>query len=116
MTSDRSNDTRVVTFNHPPNSTYYTSIEMPISQLNDEIMDAAFVKVSGLYPGGLQALMDKHRFADPVPLGQHWSYKYLVDLDGMSYSGRFLSFLASDSVPIKATVYTEFYSDWIQPW
>ncbi|KAJ2915744.1 hypothetical protein MD484_g4678, partial [Candolleomyces efflorescens] len=116
MTSDRSNDTRVVTFNYPQNSTYYTSIEMPISQLNDEIMDAAFVKVSGLYPGGLKALMDHHRFADPVPLGRHWSYKYLVDLDGMSYSGRFLSFLASDSVPIKATVYTEFYSDWIQPW
>lgn len=89
---------------------------MPISTLNNDIMDTAFVKVSGLYPGGLSALMEKHRFSEPVPLGKHWSYKYLVDLDGMSYSGRFMSFLASDSVPIKATVYSEFFSDWIEPW
>jgi hypothetical protein len=115
MTSDRSNKTRVVTFN-APNTTHWQSAEVPISTLNDEIMDAAFVKVSGLYPGGLTALMEQHRFSEPVPLGKHWSYKYLVDLDGMSYSGRFMSFLASDSVPIKATVYTEFFSDWIQPW
>lgn len=115
MTSDQSNDTRVVTFKQP-NSTEYQSVEVPISRLNEDIMDAAFVKVSGLYPGGLKALLAKHRFSEPVPLGKHWSYKYLVDLDGMSYSGRFMAFLASDSVPIKATVYTEFFSDWIQPW
>ncbi|KAJ3517360.1 hypothetical protein NMY22_g13981 [Coprinellus aureogranulatus] len=115
MASDRSNNTRVVTYN-PPNATHWESIEMPISTLNDDIMDTAFVKVSGLYPGGLSALMEKHRFSEPVPLGKHWSYKYLVDLDGMSYSGRFMAFLASDSVPIKATVYSEFFSDWIEPW
>jgi len=34
----------------------------------------------------------------------------------MGYSGRFFAFLASDSVPVKATVYSEFFSDWIQPW
>jgi len=37
-------------------------------------------------------------------------------LDGMSYSGRFLSFLASDSVPVKSSVYEEWFTDWIQPW
>lgn len=68
------------------------------------------------YPGGLKAMKEDHRFGDAVPLGKHWSYKYLVDMDGMSYSGRFMAFLASDSVPVKATVYTEYFSDWIQPW
>ncbi|TFK29423.1 capsular associated protein [Coprinopsis marcescibilis] len=116
MASDKSNATRIVTFNHPPNTTQLASAVMSVAQLNEDIMDAAFVKVSGLYPGGLKALKEVHRFADPVPLGHHWSYKYLVDLDGMSYSGRFMSFLASDSLPIKATVYTEFFSDWIEPW
>jgi hypothetical protein len=81
-------------------------------------MDAAFVKAvaANSYPGGLKALEADHRFADSVPLGRHWAYKYLIDLDGMSYSGRFMSFLASDSVPIKSTVYDEFFTDWIQPW
>ncbi|KAJ7475275.1 hypothetical protein B0H11DRAFT_2235902 [Mycena galericulata] len=36
-------------------------------------------------------------------------YKYLLDLDGTGYSGRFLAFLASDSVPVKATVLSLWY-------
>jgi hypothetical protein len=81
-------------------------------------MDVAFVKATNpqSYPGGMDALVRDHRFGDSVPLGKHWSYKYLIDLDGMSYSGRFLSFLASDSVPIKSTVYEEYFTEWIQPW
>ncbi|KAG5640782.1 hypothetical protein DXG03_007199 [Asterophora parasitica] len=118
MVSDKSDTNRTVTFADPPSSDHYVSTPIPVSHLNKEIMDTAFVKAVSQesYPGGLKALMEAHRFGDSVPLGKHWSYKYLVDLDGMSYSGRFMSFLASDSVPIKATVYEEYFSDWIQPW
>lgn len=118
MASDKSNATRTVTFADPPSTTNYVAATVPITRLNDEIMDTAFVKAMSpdTYPGGLTAMMNDHRFGDSVPLGKHWSYKYLVDMDGMSYSGRFMSFLASDSVPVKTTVYEEFFSDWIQPW
>ncbi|KAJ3514417.1 hypothetical protein NLJ89_g2388 [Agrocybe chaxingu] len=119
MASDHSNATRVVTFADPPSSTTkWVAAEVPVGELNEEIMDAAFVKAvsASTYPGGLSALRKDHRFGDSVPLGRHWAYKYLIDLDGMSYSGRFLAFLASDSVPIKSTVYDEFFTDWIQPW
>ncbi|KAF9254529.1 hypothetical protein L218DRAFT_886076 [Marasmius fiardii PR-910] len=96
----------------------YVSAEVPISTLNSEIMDVAFVKATNLgsYPGGLKGLMKQHRFAKSVPLGEHWSYRYLLDVDGMGYSGRFMAFLASDSVPVKNTVYEEFFSEWIEPW
>jgi len=57
-----------------------------------------------------------HRFADPVPLGEHWRHKYLIDFDGMGYSARLFALLASDSAVVKSTVYREFFSDWIQPW
>ena len=119
MSSDKSNATRVVVFPDLASSTYnYAAAAVPIAKLNEDIMDAAFVKAVGLesYPGGQAALERDHRFGETVPLGRHWSYKYLVDMDGMSYSGRFLSFLASDSVPLKSTVYEEYFSDWIQPW
>lgn len=118
MTSDTSTANRTVIFANSPSSTNYISAVVPIARLNEEIMDTAFVKAVSheSYPGGLKALKEAHRFGDSVPLGKHWSYKYLIDLDGMSYSGRFMSFLASDSVPIKATVYEEYFSDWIQPW
>jgi len=56
------------------------------------------------------------RFADAVQLTDHWKYKYLIDLDGQSYSAHFLAFMASQSAVLKSTVYREFFSDWIQPW
>ncbi|KAG6812266.1 hypothetical protein H0H92_003655 [Tricholoma furcatifolium] len=117
LASDTSSTPRTITFANPPSSKHYTSASVPVSSLNAEIMDTAFVKAVSpeSYPGGMKALAETHRFGDSVPLGRHWAYKYLVDLDGMSYSGRFMSFLASDSVPVKATVYEEYFSDWIQP-
>ncbi|GLB39561.1 putative lipopolysaccharide-modifying enzyme [Lyophyllum shimeji] len=118
MASDKSSANRTVVFADSPSSNRYVSAPVPVAALNEEIMDTAFVKAvaNEAYPGGLKALKDVHRFGDAVPLGKHWSYKYLVDFDGMSYSGRFMAFLASDSVPVKATVYEEYFSDWIQPW
>ncbi|PFH48325.1 glycosyltransferase family 90 protein [Amanita thiersii Skay4041] len=119
MASDKSDTNRSITYTvpstNPPN---FVTTQVSMGKLNEEIMDAAFTKAMApeTYPGGLEALEAAHRFGDAVPLGRHWSYRYLVDLDGMSYSGRFMAFLASDSVPIKSTVYEEFYSDWIQPW
>lgn len=120
MASSGSTDNVSVVFPTPRSSSSapYTAAQVPIGQLNDEIMDVAFVRKMGreIYPGGRAALRKDHRFAKSVPLGEHWKYKYLVDVDGMGYSGRFFAFLASDSVPVKATVYDEFFSDWLQPW
>ena len=119
MASDDSTDNCTVVFHSAPFSkSVYTKISAPIADLNNEIMDVAFARLTGYanYPGGRAALRKHHRFDKSVPLGEHWKYKYLADLDGMGLSGRFFAFLASDSVPIKSTVYSEFYSDWIQPW
>ena len=113
-----SSENRSVVFPSPHTPSSFTSASVPISRLNEEIMDVAFVRLLGWanYAGGRAALRKDHRFAKSVPLGQHWQYKYLVDIDGMGYSGRFFSFLASDSVPLKATVYEEYFTDLIQPW
>ena len=89
-----------------------------MDDLNDEVMDVAFVKAIDFYnyPGGYEGYVADHRFDEGVFLGDHWRHKYLVDLDGMSYSGRFFAFLESDSAIIKSSVHREFYSDWLQPW
>ncbi|KAG9310122.1 glycosyltransferase family 90 protein [Chiua virens] len=100
----------------PSQSDMFISTTVSAKNVNDDIMDVAFVNALGSYPGGEEELRRLHRFAESVPLGKHWSYKYLVDLDGMSYSARFLALLASDSAVIKSTVYREFFSDWMQPW
>ncbi|GBE83480.1 capsular associated protein [Sparassis latifolia] len=119
MASDRSGTNRTMVFADPPGSSNYIYAEVPVGMLNDEIMDVAFVNLVDWYnfPGGLLALVRAHRFDDGgVSLGDHWKHKYLVDIDGMGYSGRFFSFMESDSAVMKSTVYREFFSDWIQPW
>ncbi|TCD65305.1 capsule-associated protein CAP1 [Steccherinum ochraceum] len=119
MASDDSTSNRTVVFADPPGSNNYVYVQVPTSALNEEMMDVAFVKVvdSFNYPGGIGALIRDHRFDDGgVNLGDHWRHKYLVDVDGMGYSGRFFSFLESDSAVMKATVYREFFEEWIQPW
>lgn len=42
--------------------------------------------------------------------------KYLPDLDGNSFSGRYRGFLGSTSVPIKATIYQEWHDSRLVPW
>ncbi|KAI0649897.1 capsular associated protein [Trametes meyenii] len=119
LASDRSSVNRTIVFADPPGSTNYIYADVPAAALNDEVMDAAFVKVVGAdsFPGGHNSFMQLHRVDDGgVNLGDHWKHKYIVDLDGMGYSGRFFSFMESDSAVMKATVYREFFSDWIQPW
>lgn len=118
MTSDSSDANRTVVFPYPPGTPDYAFTKVPVAKLNEEIMDTAFTKAVGCtqYPGGCDGMRKDHRFADAVPLGEHWKYKYLIDFDGMGYSARLFAFLMSESAVIKSTVYKEFFSDWIQPW
>ena len=119
MASESSLTNRTILFADPPGGQTYVYTEVPTGNLNKEMMDVAFVKLvdSFNFPGGIGALLRDYRFDEGgVNLGDHWKHKYLLDIDGMGYSGRFFSFLESDSAVIKATVYREFFEDWIQPW
>ena len=119
MASESSLTNRTILFADPPGGQTYVYTEVPTGNLNKEMMDVAFVKLvdSFNFPGGIGALLRDYRFDEGgVNLGDHWKHKYHLDIDGMGYSGRFFSFLESDSAVIKATVYREFFEDWIQPW
>ncbi|KAJ6436682.1 Lipopolysaccharide-modifying protein [Purpureocillium lavendulum] len=51
-----------------------------------------------------------------VPMKKQYEYKYLPDVDGNSFSGRWRAFLRSTSLPLKATIYTEWHDDRFVPW
>lgn len=51
-----------------------------------------------------------------MPFERMFHAKYLPDVDGNSFSGRFRAFLQSNSVPIKATIYSEWHDDRLLPW
>ncbi|GAA6037062.1 hypothetical protein JCM8097_005532 [Rhodosporidiobolus ruineniae] len=43
-------------------------------------------------------------------------YKYLIDVDGNGWSGRFHRLMSTNSLVLKSTLFPEWYSDRIQPW
>ncbi|KAJ7696055.1 glycosyl transferase family 90-domain-containing protein [Mycena rosella] len=43
-------------------------------------------------------------------------FKYLLDVDGNTFSGRFLTLLKSGSLVFKSTVFEEYFNDWIRPY
>lgn len=51
-----------------------------------------------------------------TPMKEQYSAKYLPDIDGNSYSGRYPAFLRSNSLPIKATIYDEWHDSRLVPW
>jgi hypothetical protein len=51
-----------------------------------------------------------------MPMMEQYSNKYLPDLDGNSFSGRYRGFLGSTSLPMKATIYQEWHDSRLVPW
>jgi hypothetical protein len=45
-----------------------------------------------------------------------WRHRYLLDMDGWAYSGRFYAFLRSKSLPMKLSVFREWHRDILVPW
>lgn len=51
-----------------------------------------------------------------VSMAEQFYFKYLPDIDGNSFSGRYLGFLRSTSLPIKATIFREWHDSRLVPW
>jgi len=51
-----------------------------------------------------------------MPMKRQYGYKYLPDVDGNSFSGRWKAFLQSTSLPLKASIYAEWHDDRLFPW
>ncbi|KAF8184983.1 glycosyl transferase family 90-domain-containing protein [Mycena galopus ATCC 62051] len=45
-----------------------------------------------------------------------YRFKYLLDIDGNTFSGRYLGLLRSGSLVFKSTAFEEYFSDWMRPY
>jgi len=53
---------------------------------------------------------------EALKLSEQYNNKFVPDIDGNSFSGRYRSFLMSSSLPIKATIYREWHDSRLVPW
>ncbi|KAJ7480373.1 glycosyl transferase family 90-domain-containing protein [Mycena galericulata] len=51
-----------------------------------------------------------------VPREEAYQYKYLLDVDGNTFSGRYLGLLRSGGLVFKSTAFTEFFTPWLVPY
>ncbi|KAI1346285.1 hypothetical protein F5Y01DRAFT_27414 [Xylaria sp. FL0043] len=47
---------------------------------------------------------------------ENWQHRHLVDLDGAGFSGRFLPFVQSGSLPYRAALFRTWWEERIHPW
>jgi hypothetical protein len=92
---------------------------MDIGTWLDRIADVGFTDLL-CWPQSGKRICDYNepwfKAVEKVPMSTQFGYKLLPDIDGNSFSGRYLSFLHSTSIPIKATVYSEWHDDRLLPW
>ncbi|OOF97314.1 glycosyltransferase family 90 protein [Aspergillus carbonarius ITEM 5010] len=54
--------------------------------------------------------------ASRVDFQAHWQHRYLFDSDGAGFSGRFLPFMQSHSLPFKTGLFRQWFDSRITPW
>lgn len=89
--------------------------DVPRSDYHD-LFDIQFSSVGQCDPGDCQA---QEQFFTIVPSASQqdaWKYKYLIDIDGNAFSGRFYAFLKSRSLVYKMAIFREWHEEWIKPW
>ena len=80
------------------------------------LIDVHFAHVGQCDPGDCDAQKEFFDIAKPDKQHDAWQYKYLLDIDGNAFSGRFYAFLKSMSLVYKMAVFREWHEEWLRPW
>ncbi|KAF2197015.1 hypothetical protein GQ43DRAFT_226771 [Delitschia confertaspora ATCC 74209] len=83
------------------------------------VVDAGFISLVCFPDEGNEKCSYSDPWYSPVAkmkMKDMYSYKFLPDVDGNSFSGRYWGFLQSTSLPIKATIYAEWHDSRLVPW
>jgi hypothetical protein len=89
--------------------------EVPRSNFKDKF-DVYFSHVGQCDPGDCEAQKEFFDLRVNQDQQEAWKYKYLLDMDGNAFSGRFYAFLQSKSLVYKMAVFREWHEEWLKPW
>lgn len=89
--------------------------EVPRGEHRD-LIDVHFSHIGQCDPGDCDAQAAFFDVVDMVEPQEAWGYKYLLDVDGNAFSGRFYAFLQSRSLTFKLALFREWHYEWLKPW
>jgi Glycosyl transferase family 90 len=78
--------------------------------------DVHFTGVGQCDPGDCAAQREYFDLAPPVDMNNAFKYKYLLDIDGNAFSGRYYAFLLSKSLVYKLAIFREWHDEWLKAW
>lgn len=81
-----------------------------------DLIDVHFSHIGQCDPGDCDAQREFFTLVDPADQQAAWNYKFLLDIDGNAFSGRFYAFLKSKSLVFKMAVFREWHEEWLKPW
>ncbi|KAH0494103.1 hypothetical protein TgHK011_000736 [Trichoderma gracile] len=106
---------KIMTNSGSPESPQWEPKEVPRGDYQN-LIDVHFSHVGQCDPGDCEAQRQFFDVVDPVDQQDAWGYKYLLDMDGNAFSGRFYAFLQSRSLTLKLALFREWHGEWLRPW
>ncbi|KAG5925896.1 hypothetical protein E4U53_003204 [Claviceps sorghi] len=82
----------------------------------DPLLNVRFSHVGQCDPDECEAQTQYFDVKDMVDMQDAWQYKFLLDMDGNAFSGRFYAFLQSRSQVFKLALFQEWHREWLKPW
>ena len=98
-----------------PDSTKYTTQPFHPSHFAQEHTDVGFVKAMSCVPD-CHFYDDVYTWVPEIPMASHFKSRFLIDVDGHSFSGRWHAFLQSKSLGFKATIFREWHDSRLFAW
>lgn len=81
-----------------------------------DALDVSFTEIGQCDPGDCTAQKSFFTVAKKSKPEAAWNYKFLLDMDGNAFSGRFYAFLKSRSLVFKMAIFREWHSEVLKPW
>lgn len=99
-----------------PQQTYLPTDQFNSSTFAQEHFDVAFTDIFACVPGDCPFYNGVWDVKPHTPLSEQFKSKYLIDIDGHSFSGRWRAFHFSKSLGIKATIFREWHDSRLFAW
>jgi Glycosyl transferase family 90 len=81
-----------------------------------DLFDVKFSHIGQCDPGDCTAQREFFSVASPERQEKACKFKFLLDIDGNAFSGRFYAFLKSKSLVYKLALFKEWHSEIVKPW
>ncbi len=89
--------------------------EIPRQDMKDKF-DVHFTGIGQCDPGDCSVQKEYFELAPVANMNDAFKYKYLLDIDGNAFSGRYYAFMLSKSLVYKLAIFREWHDEWLKAW